>query len=130
MILSYRYWRPSFTGMGTCWTTTQNCRKHWFGFTFTQTFQSSTRWNVGVHWRMRVLHQVGPMKRVGKVILQVTRARHNHAKITVTVAFHPRVQQPLGLKSIPVTTINIMMRLLEPSATCKPHMFAVGTWLS
>ena len=54
-----RYWRPLFMEMSICSTTTLNCRRLWFGFTSTQTFLNSTRWNAGVQSRRLQLQPVG-----------------------------------------------------------------------
>jgi len=65
-----RCWRPWFTAMVIFSTTTRNCKRPWFGYTFTPTFQNSTRWSAGAHWGT---HTVGPPKRARKKVLEARR---------------------------------------------------------
>lgn len=99
-----RCWRRWFTATKTYSTTTQNCKMPWFGFTFTQTFQNSTRWNVGAHWRKRQHPQVGSRRRGWQF--------HSHAKKNANVAFH-RLRWALfsGLNKFPAAITNLVMGL-------------------
>jgi len=78
LICINRFWRPFFMEMSICSTIILNSRRLWFGFTSTQTFLNSTRWNAGAQSR-RLQHQP-----VGS-----TRTKcPSPAKKTVAVASH------------------------------------------
>lgn len=126
-VACFRCWRLLFTVMGTYSTTTRNCRRHWFGYTFTQRFQNLTRWNVGVHWRMRLHPRVGPRRERTTGVWQC----HSHAqKKIVSVAFpHWSWAQSRGLRKLPAILINLMMGGLRPNITCSASHTHTHGWL-
>lgn len=106
-----RCWRRWFTAMVIFSTTTRNCKRPWFGYTFTQTFENSTRWSAGAHWGM---HTVGPPQRGRKKVVEARRGWRfqRHAKKNASVAFPQlRWTQFSGLKKFPATITNLVMGL-------------------
>lgn len=130
-----RCWRQWFTAMVIFSTTTPNCKRPWFGYIFTPTFQNSTRWNAGAHWGM---HTVGPRKRWRrKKVLEARKGWrfHSHAKKNASVAFLQwRWTQFSGLKKFPITITNLVMGLShnkiykQTKASC--HSYRVNAKIS